>query len=88
MAYVTNRLQKDERGQRHLLGDCKIPCNHDRKYLGQSSGQGKMAAYLLIHVRGILKCLHVDSQQHQHFRASETIIPRSRNYYNNVAGTQ
>ena len=26
-----------------------------------------MAAYLLIHMRGILKCLHVDSQKHQHF---------------------
>ena len=35
------------------------------EYLGQSSGQGKMAAYPVIHVRGILNCLHVDSQKHQ-----------------------
>ena len=66
----------------------KILCNHDRKYPGQSLGQGKMAASLLRNVQGILKCLHMDSQQHQHFRASKTIIPISRNYYKNFAGTQ
>ena len=32
MAYVTNRLQKDERWQRHLLGDCITLC--------QEVGQG------------------------------------------------
>ena len=48
------------------------------QYLGQSSGQGKMAASLLIHVLGTFKCLHMDSQQNQHFKASKTIIPRSQ----------